>query len=43
MSKAAAPQIELASADPSIAQEMTRWLSLSRRGAAAVAEDAGSL
>lgn len=26
MSKAAAPQIELASADPSIAQEMTRWL-----------------
>jgi integrase/recombinase XerC len=27
MSKAAAPQIELASADPSIAQEMTRWLS----------------
>src|SRR3954449_11803712 len=27
MSKAAAPQIELASADPDIAQEMTRWLS----------------
>lgn len=27
MSKAAAPPIELASADPSIAQEMTRWLS----------------
>ncbi|WP_028133264.1 tyrosine recombinase XerC [Bradyrhizobium japonicum] len=27
MSKAAAPKIELASADPSIAQEMTRWLS----------------
>ncbi|BBO08950.1 MULTISPECIES: tyrosine recombinase XerC [Bradyrhizobium] len=27
MSKAVAPQIELASADPSIAQEMTRWLS----------------
>ncbi|MCK1289124.1 tyrosine recombinase XerC [Bradyrhizobium sp. 44] len=27
MSKAAAPQIELASADPGIAQEMTRWLS----------------
>ena len=27
MSKAAAPQIELASADPSIAQEMARWLS----------------
>ncbi|UPK26864.1 tyrosine recombinase XerC [Bradyrhizobium sp. 195] len=27
MSKAAAPQIELASADPSIAQEITRWLS----------------
>ncbi|RXT48349.1 tyrosine recombinase XerC [Bradyrhizobium betae] len=27
MSKAAAPQIELASADPSIALEMTRWLS----------------
>ena len=27
MSKAAAPSIELASADPSIAQEMTRWLS----------------
>ena len=27
MSKAAAPQIELASADPSIAQEMMRWLS----------------
>ena len=27
MSKVAAPQIELASADPSIAQEMTRWLS----------------
>jgi len=27
MSKAAAPHIELASADPSIAQEMTRWLS----------------
>jgi integrase/recombinase XerC len=27
MSKAAAPLIELASADPSIAQEMTRWLS----------------
>ncbi|QOZ74346.1 recombinase XerC [Bradyrhizobium sp. CCBAU 53351] len=27
MSKAAAPQIEFASADPSIAQEMTRWLS----------------
>jgi integrase/recombinase XerC len=27
MSKAAAPQFELASADPSIAQEMTRWLS----------------
>jgi integrase/recombinase XerC len=27
MNKAAAPQIELASADPSIAQEMTRWLS----------------
>jgi len=27
MSKAAGPQIELASADPSIAQEMTRWLS----------------
>ncbi|WP_439359372.1 tyrosine recombinase XerC [Bradyrhizobium sp. DASA03007] len=26
MSKAAAPPIELASADPSIAQEMTRWL-----------------
>ncbi|WP_027572973.1 tyrosine recombinase XerC [Bradyrhizobium sp. WSM1743] len=26
MSKAAAPLIELASADPSIAQEMTRWL-----------------
>ncbi|MDF0498499.1 tyrosine recombinase XerC [Bradyrhizobium yuanmingense] len=26
MSKAAAPHIELASADPSIAQEMTRWL-----------------
>ncbi|MBH5369293.1 tyrosine recombinase XerC [Bradyrhizobium glycinis] len=26
MSKAAAPQIELASADPSIAQEMARWL-----------------
>jgi integrase/recombinase XerC len=26
MRKAAAPQIELASADPSIAQEMTRWL-----------------
>ncbi|MBH5401249.1 tyrosine recombinase XerC [Bradyrhizobium sp. CNPSo 4010] len=26
MSKAAAPRIELASADPSIAQEMTRWL-----------------
>ncbi|KJC44324.1 tyrosine recombinase XerC [Bradyrhizobium sp. LTSP857] len=27
MSKAAAPHIELASADPSIAQEMARWLS----------------
>ncbi|RQH04817.1 tyrosine recombinase XerC [Bradyrhizobium sp. RP6] len=27
MSKAAAPRIELASADPSIAQEMARWLS----------------
>ncbi|MDI3565730.1 tyrosine recombinase XerC [Bradyrhizobium sp. Arg816] len=27
MSKAAVPQIELASADPDIAQEMTRWLS----------------
>lgn len=27
MSKAAVPQIELASADPSIAQEMARWLS----------------
>ena len=27
MSKAAAPAIELASADPSIAQEMARWLS----------------
>ncbi|MDE5445026.1 tyrosine-type recombinase/integrase [Bradyrhizobium sp. CSA207] len=27
MSKAAAPQIELASADPDIAQEMARWLS----------------
>jgi integrase/recombinase XerC len=27
MSKAAAPHIELASADPDIAQEMTRWLS----------------
>lgn len=27
MSKAATPQIELASADPSIAQEMARWLS----------------
>lgn len=27
MSKAAAPQIELASADPSIAREMSRWLS----------------
>ncbi|MDA9436153.1 tyrosine recombinase XerC [Bradyrhizobium sp. CCBAU 51627] len=27
MSKAAAPNIELASADPSIAQEMARWLS----------------
>ena len=27
MSKAASPQIELASADPSIAQEMARWLS----------------
>jgi len=27
MSKAAAPPLELASADPSIAQEMTRWLS----------------
>ena len=27
MSKAAAPQIELASADPSLAQEMARWLS----------------
>ena len=27
MRKAAAPQIELASADPSIAQEMARWLS----------------
>src|SRR5881398_696736 len=27
MSKAAAPPIELASADPDIAQEMTRWLS----------------
>lgn len=27
MSKAAAPEIELASADPSIAQEMARWLS----------------
>lgn len=27
MSKAAAPRIELASADPSIAQEMVRWLS----------------
>src|SRR6478736_8803173 len=27
MSKAAAPQIELASADPDIAREMTRWLS----------------
>lgn len=27
MSKAAAPEIELASVDPSIAQEMTRWLS----------------
>jgi len=27
MSKAAAPPIELASADPSIAREMTRWLS----------------
>lgn len=27
MSKAAAPHIELASADPSIAQEMVRWLS----------------
>lgn len=27
MSKAAAPPIELASADPSIAQEMARWLS----------------
>jgi integrase/recombinase XerC len=27
MSKAAAPQIELTSADPSIAQEMARWLS----------------
>ncbi|MCK1759034.1 tyrosine recombinase XerC [Bradyrhizobium sp. 137] len=27
MSKAAAPSIELASADPSIAQEMARWLS----------------
>ncbi|AWL92893.1 integrase/recombinase XerC [Bradyrhizobium ottawaense] len=27
MSKAVTPQIELASADPSIAQEMTRWLS----------------
>ncbi|GMP06047.1 tyrosine recombinase XerC [Bradyrhizobium sp. TM239] len=27
MSKAVAPPIELASADPSIAQEMTRWLS----------------
>ncbi|MBR0990771.1 tyrosine recombinase XerC [Bradyrhizobium japonicum] len=27
MSKAAAPPVELASADPSIAQEMTRWLS----------------
>jgi integrase/recombinase XerC len=27
MSKAAAPTIELASADPSIAREMTRWLS----------------
>ncbi|MDD1530931.1 recombinase XerC [Bradyrhizobium sp. WBOS7] len=27
MSKAAAPRLELASADPSIAQEMTRWLS----------------
>src|SRR3954467_11984091 len=27
MSKAAAPQIELASADPDIAQEMMRWLS----------------
>jgi integrase/recombinase XerC len=27
MSKAAAPQIELASADPSIAREMARWLS----------------
>lgn len=27
MSKAAAPRLELASADPSIAQEMSRWLS----------------
>ena len=27
MSKAAAPRIELASADPDIAQEMARWLS----------------